>query len=116
MTGTSFQHVKRGSMTPQRALRIFQARGGRCYCPANDASRDHYGCGRKLRPQDQWRVEHGIALVNGGDDDNAGLYILCNWCWPDKDKDDFELAGHGRRMAVKHNVPKEYRQSKGWRR
>ena len=117
MTGTSLQHAKRGSMTPQRALRIFQARGGVCHCPANDGLRKDYGCGRKLGPRDEWRVEHGRALENGGTDDDDDLFILCDWCWPEKDADDHGQAGHGRRMAVNAFVPKQYRKTgKGWRR
>lgn len=112
MTGTSFTHAHRGSMSPQRALRIFQARGGVCFCPANDIDREHYGCKRKLTPADKWRVEHGIALENGGTDDDSGLYILCEWCWREKDGDDHSQAGHGRRMAVRAFVPSEYRQKR----
>ncbi len=117
MTGTSFQHTKRGNMSPQRALRIFQRCGGVCFCPSNDGIREHYGCKRKLRPNDIWRIEHGMALENGGDDDDEGLYVLCEWCWPEKDRDDHGQAAHGRRMAVRAHVPKEYRnEGKGWRR
>lgn len=115
MTGSSFKHAARGSMTPQRALRIFQHRKATCFCPANDGLRDHYGCGRKLSPKDDWRVEHGIALENGGTDPDAGLYILCEWCWPEKDADDHAQASHGRKMAVKAFVPKRFKQKKGWR-
>lgn len=105
MTGTSFQHAKRGAMTEQRALRIFQMRGGRCAGP----------CERKLGPNDDWHVDHVIALENGGSDDDANLQILCEWCHKPKTADDHEQAGHGRRMAVKHSVPKRFKRSK-WRR
>lgn len=112
MTGSSFVHEKRGSMTPQRALRVFQARGGKCFCPANDGISEHYGCGRKLTIKDNWRVEHGIALENGGNDEDAGLYILCEWCWPEKDADDHGQASHGRKMAVKSVVPSAFKKSR----
>ena len=115
MTGSSFTHAKRGSMTPQRALRIFQARDGRCYCPANNIDREHYGCGRKLKPADDWRVEHGIALENGGTDNDENLWVLCEWCWPVKDADDHGQAADGRGMAVKAFVPRRYRQTRGFR-
>lgn len=114
MTGTSFVHEKRGSMTPQRALRIFQARGGVCHCPAND-NRPAYGCGRKLGPRDDWIVEHGRAFENGGTDDDENCFIICDWCKPAKDADDHALAGHGRRMATKHSVPKRFKTKRGWR-
>lgn len=52
MTGTSFQHAKRGAMTAQRIARIFQACGGRCH-----------KCGRKLGPGDDYDIDHKIALL-----------------------------------------------------
>jgi len=115
MTGRSFVHEKRGSMTAQRALRIFQARGGLCFCPANNIDRSYYGCKRKLTPADNWRVEHGIALENGGTDHDDELWILCEWCWPVKDADDHGQAADGRGMAVRHIVPRHYRQKRGFR-
>jgi len=104
MTGSSFTHAKRGSMTPQRALRIFQAADGRCHI-----------CKRKLGPADDWEVEHVIALENGGTDDDANLAPACSWCHADKTTDDHAQAGHGRRMAVRAFVPKKYRQKRGFR-
>ena len=104
MTGSSFQHAKRGSMTPPRALRIFQAADGRCHI-----------CKRKLGPADDWEVEHVIALENGGTDDDANLAPACSWCHADKTTDDHAQAGHGRRMAVKAFVPRRYRQKRGFR-
>lgn len=115
MTTSTFTHAKRGAMTAQRALKIFERRGGRCYCPANTADREFYGCKRPLFPKDDWRVEHGIALENGGTDDDDNLWIICEWCWPEKDADDHGQAGHGRRMAARRSVPKRYRQSRAWR-
>jgi len=104
MTGSSFTHAPRGSMSPQRALRIFQAADGRCHI-----------CKRKLGPADDWECEHVIALENGGTDDDANLAPACSWCHKDKTTDDHAQAGHGRRMAVKAFVPKRYRQKRGFR-
>lgn len=103
MTGTSFTHAHRGSMTAQRALRIFQARGGVCA---------ECGPKRKLRPADDWIVDHIIALENGGTDDDENLQILCDWHHSKKTADDHAQAGHGRRMAVRAFVPKRYRQKR----
>ena len=104
MSGTSFQHNKRGNMTPQRVLRIFQLRGGKCAGQ----------CKRKLGPKDDYDVEHIIALENGGTDDDDNLQIMCEMCHALKTKDDHAQAAHGRGMAVRHQVPKKFRQSRGW--
>jgi len=104
MTGTSFVHEKRGSMTPQRRARIFQAAEGRCY-----------RCKRKIGPSDDWDCEHVVALENGGTDDDDNIKPCCEWCHAPKTADDHALAGHGRRMATKHVVPKRFKQKRGWR-
>lgn len=105
MTGSSFTHSKRGAMTPQRVLYVFQACGGRCA-----------ECGRKLTARDDYHIDHIIALENGGTDDDDNLQVLCDWCHAPKTADDHAQAGHGRRMAVKAHVPGRYKQKwKKWR-
>lgn len=104
MTTSTFTHAARGSMTAQRALRIFEAAGGKCH-----------RCSRKLGPADDWQCDHVIALENGGTDADANLAPCCDWCHKAKTSDDHAQAGHGRRMAAKAHVPKRYRQSRSWR-
>ena len=93
-------------MTEQRALRIFQARGDICA---------ECGPTRKLRPGDDWDVDHIIALENGGTDEDENLQILCDYHHGLKTKDDHSTAGHGRRMAAKAFVPKRFKKTRGWR-
>jgi 5-methylcytosine-specific restriction endonuclease McrA len=101
----SFEHARRGSMTAQRVLRIFQAHEGKCY-----------RCQRKLGPRDGYDIDHIIALENGGTDDDANLAPCCDWCHTEKSADDHAQAGHGRRMAAKAFVPAKFRRSKSWKR
>lgn len=101
---SSFTHATRRSMTPLRALRIFEAGGGKCSA-----------CSRKLGPQDDWAVDHVVALENGGTDDDSNLQILCDWCHKPKTADDHAQAAKGKRMAAKHSVPRKFKQSR-WRR
>lgn len=101
MTGSSFTHAKRGSMTAQRALRIFQANGGRCHI-----------CERKLGPADDYEIEHKVALENGGTDNDENLAPACSWCHAEKTADDHSLASHGRKMAAKAFVPRRFKQSR----
>lgn len=101
---STFVHHKRGSMTPQRIARIFDANEGRCH-----------RCRRKLYPGDDYDIDHVIALENGGTDEDSNLAPCCDWCHSEKTSDDNALAGHGRRMATKHKVPKRFRKANGWR-
>lgn len=100
----SFVHAQRGSMSPQRIARIFLAAGGKCHI-----------CKRVLRPGDDYEIDHVIAISRGGSDDDDNLAPACNWCHDLKSKDDTSDAAKGKRMAVKHRVPKRYRKGRGWR-
>jgi hypothetical protein len=106
-----FEHHKRGSMTPQRRARIFAQNGSRCGWIKAGIKQ---GCDRKLTARDIWRVEHGDALELGGTDDDSGLGISCEWCWPEKDAEDHADAGHLRRGFTKHVVPKAFMRSRSW--
>lgn len=101
---SSFTHATRRSMTPLRALRIFEACGGKCA-----------KCQRKLSASDSWDVDHVTALCNGGSDEDSNLQVLCDWCHGDKTADDVAQAAKGKRMAAKAFVPKRFKQKRGWR-
>jgi len=106
MTGTSFQHAKRHKMTPQRVLKIYLARNGRCHV-----------CGLKLPAGTDYEIDHITALCNGGSDEDDNLAPICMDCHEKKTPDDVAIASHGRRAAAKHFVPARFhKQSKGWRR
>ena len=100
-----FHHVPRKTFTAQEHAKIFAARGGRCH-----------RCGRRLGPQDNWFLEHLIALENGGTNDPENMDVTCDWCFPEKNAEDHALAGHARRSYTKHNVPGRVRKSRSWRR
>lgn len=51
-----------------------------------DAARG--GCGRPIRPGDKWTCDHGVALINGGENRERNLHPLCAWCNPDKNASD----------------------------
>lgn len=103
MPGNSFVHAARGNVTPQRALRIFQAHDGKCHI-----------CKRKIGAGESWEVEHVKALCNGGTDDDSNLAPACPWCHKDKTADDFSQVAKGKRMAAKAFVPKGFKRSRGW--
>lgn len=101
---SAFHHHYRGSMHPARIARIFAANDGRCHI-----------CGRKLRPGDDYEIDHKVALALGGTDDDDNLAPACDWCHGAKSSDDTTAAAKGKRTATKHTVPKRYRKST-WRR
>lgn len=96
-----WHHDPRVYLSEQKTAKLFLERGGCCHI-----------CKRKLYAGDQWIVEHLIALENGGTNDWSNLSITCSWCKPIKDADDHKEAGHSRRMAAKHIVPKAMRKNK----
>ena len=107
-----FHHEARQTFTPQQRARIYAERGGRCGCPP--LGEKDWGCGRKLGPADKGRVEHSIALENGGTNDSDNLWVCCSWCWPEKDADDHAMAAHSRGAYTKHVVPKQFQRSRAW--
>ena len=98
-----FFHDSR-KMSPQRRARLFLLLGPNCAV-----------CTVKIRPGMDWDLDHILALENGGKDEDENLQVLCIHCHEQKTSDDHGLAGHGRRMATKHVVPKRFRKGKGWR-
>lgn len=98
MTRSPWHHEPRAVLSEQKAAKLFLEHGGCCDI-----------CKRKLRPGDDWIVEHVLALENGGTNEWANLGITCAWCKPKKDAKDHATAGHLRRSATKHIIPKSMR-------
>lgn len=101
----AFAHHKRGSMTERRVAEVFARFNGRCQGP----------CGRKLRPGDDYHIDHVIALENGGTDADTNLQLICEWCHVEKTSDDHSKAAKGKRIYTKHVVPRRFKQKRGWR-
>ena len=99
-----FRHVPRQRFTAQQMAKFFADADGRCA-----------KCTRKLRPGDDWDLDHRIALENGGDNSPENLQVLCGNCHDSKTADDHAEAGKGRRRYTKHFVPKRFRRSGAWR-
>lgn len=45
-------------------------------------------CGRRLGPADTWFPDHIKALINGGENREANLRVICEWCHPEKTRQD----------------------------
>lgn len=99
MTRSPWHHEKRVRLSEQKTAKLFLERGGCCR-----------ECGRKLKPGDDWIVEHITALENGGTNDWDNLGITCTNCKPGKDARDHGEAAKSRSKATKHFVSKSMRQ------
>ena len=62
----------------------------------------------------EWDIDHRIPLAGGGTNEPSNLQVLCDFCHSAKTKDDVSDAAKGKRIAIKANVPKRFRQSRGW--
>jgi 5-methylcytosine-specific restriction protein A len=103
MTRSPWHHEPRIRLSEQKAAKLFLERGGCCR-----------ECGRKLKPGDDWIIEHVIALENGGTNDWENLGITCSWCKPKKDAEDHGKAAESRSKATRHFVSKSMRKKKPW--
>ncbi len=72
-------------------LRLFERCEGRCEC-----------CNRKLMPGDRWDADHKVALINGGQNRERNLQVLCDWCHPEKTKADVREKAITARKRSKH--------------
>lgn len=84
--------TKRGSMTPARRLRIWEAHKGICCL-----------CGKKIDGvRDKWTVEHLRALGLGGEDTDANCAPAHEACRRGKDKVDVSAIAKAKRVKAKH--------------
>jgi len=101
VTQTPWQHADRVRRTPQQRAALFLKQGGTCGL-----------CSRRLRPGDDWFLEHVLALECGGADTDDNLQVRCGWHKAAKDAADHGQAGKQRQTATKHFVPKSEKHTK----
>ncbi|MDW9726349.1 HNH endonuclease [Sinorhizobium meliloti] len=84
--------TKRGTMSPMRRLRIFEAHAGLCCL-----------CGGRIDGvREKWTVEHLRALGLGGADDDANCGPAHEDCRRQKDKADVKAIAKAKRVKAKH--------------
>lgn len=86
------------AIPPRVRLRVFERAGGACQ-----------GCTRKLMPRDEWQADHVQALVNGGENRERNLQLLCGWCHAAKTKADVAQKARTYSVKSKHVGAKEKR-------
>ena len=105
MTNTNaFRHAPRERLTDQQRARLFVERGKRCH-----------RCKRSLRSGEKWIAEHLVALSVGGDNSPGNWEVTCEWCLPDKNREDAAKAAKGRAVVVSCYVPRSQRGKRPWK-
>ncbi len=79
------------AIPPRVKLRLFEKAGGKCEC-----------CGRKLYPGDKYQFDHIIAIINGGENREKNLQVLCDWCHKSKTKQDVKSKSKTAKVKAKH--------------
>jgi 5-methylcytosine-specific restriction protein A len=97
-----WKHEPRKRLTDQQRAKLFLDKGGKCH-----------KCGRKLRSGDTWVAEHMVALSVGGDNSPENWDVTCEWCFPEKNREDASKAAKGRAVATSCIIPRSQRQKKG---
>lgn len=72
-------------------LRVFEAHGGKCH-----------RSGRKIRPGDDWQLDHILALVNGGENRETNLAPILSEAHKEKTAEDVAQKAKDDRVRKKH--------------
>lgn len=84
--------TERKKLTRKERAGVFERDNGVCYL-----------CGLKVRPGEDWDVEHEIALGAGGKDDASNWRVAHRGkCHKDKTKQDAKVIAKTNRMYHKH--------------
>lgn len=76
---------------PRVRLRIFEREKGVCHLS-----------GRKITPSDKWDLDHGIALINGGEHRESNLFPALRDKHREKTKTDVALKSKSAAVRQKH--------------
>lgn len=95
---TPWHHDPRHRLSEQQCAKLFMEHGGKCW-----------RCGGKIGPAElrkSWHVGHVHALELGGKDEWSNMAPECELCAPETVASDHKAAGHNRRAATRHVIPK----------
>lgn len=80
------------AVPPRVKLRLFDKVHGFCQGP----------CGRYVGDGKPFHADHIVALINGGENRESNLQILCDWCHADKTKIDVAEKSATYKRRAKH--------------
>lgn len=90
---------------PRVRLRIWFKFGGVC----------QGRCCRKLDAGDKWHADHKVALINGGENRESNLQLLCDWCHGKKTKRDVAEKSVTARKQKSNLGIRKPRSIRGWK-
>lgn len=93
------------AIPPRVRMRIWERDDGTCQGK----------CGRKLRPGDDWHLDHITAICNGGENRENNLHVKCSWCHQDKTRADVKQKSRDYAVRRRHAGIKPKRKFRGWR-
>lgn len=76
---------------PRVRIRIFEREGGICHIS-----------GRKITPSDLWDLDHGIALINGGEHREGNLFPALRDKHREKTVEDVAIKAKGAAIRARH--------------
>jgi len=79
------------AIPPRIKVRLFEAAGKCCQ-----------SCQRPLRGGDRPEYDHRVALINGGQNRESNLQVLCSWCHGEKTGRDVGQKSASYRKRTKH--------------
>lgn len=74
---------------PRVRVRVFERADGHCQI-----------CTRKINAGERWIADHVVALINGGENRERNLQLICDWC-DRKVKTPADVAEKSRTARVK---------------
>lgn len=76
---------------PRVRVRVWDRERGRCH-----------KCERKIPTGDKWILEHRQALINSGENRESNLCLTCEWCLPEKNREDLAIKSKTARVRSRH--------------
>jgi 5-methylcytosine-specific restriction enzyme A len=79
------------AIPPRVKLRVWERAGGCCEV-----------CRRKIGVGEAWQADHTQAIINGGENREGNLRVICDWCHKPKTAADVAEKSKTARMKAKH--------------
>jgi len=79
------------AIPPRVRIRVWDRANGHCTI-----------CTRKIRAGESWQADHTVALINGGENRETNLGLVCGFCHKDKTAEDVAEKAKTARVRKRH--------------